>query len=105
MDIEQLKLILAILEKAGDGAYIIAVLHFLYPYFSCVAIFLGILILALLAKRAIVRCIDSDADAQAFRDMAKVLGIEPKHLGFGEIDTAKRRSDVLCAVSKLVGKQ
>ncbi len=81
MDIEQLKLILQTIEKAGDGAFFVAILHFGYPYAQVLLGWLGALAMILIIRSCILRGIEmanavprGDDLAIPIRELADTLG-------------------------------
>jgi len=57
MDIEQLKLILEVMGKASEGAYVVGLIYFLQPYFSTLLTFLGCMIALIVIGVVILRVI------------------------------------------------
>lgn len=101
MDIEQLKLILAALEKAGDGAFFIALLHFGHPYVTtlCLTVFGTVAVLAL--RRLLTSIVTSCSMGGQMESWAKDLGIRVS--GYSHTQS-KEQAQVISAINKLIAE-
>ena len=71
MDIEQLKLILETISKAGEGAFIIAIMWMIKGYLVPILIFTAVLICSKWSVGIIANAIKQDRETQSFLDTVR----------------------------------
>lgn len=104
MDLEQLKLILATVEKAGDGALFVAVLHFGYPYFSAMMVVLGIVVALLVVRRLLGGIVQGFSMDPELKRWGEQLGTytNSTRFSFSSDMTSKERVETIHAISRLI---
>jgi hypothetical protein len=75
VDIEQLKLILAALEKAGDGAFFIALLHFGHPYLVTLGLTVFAVVGAFCVRSVLLRLVATQTAESDVRALGRLMGV------------------------------